>query len=88
MQLQLVAEMQAASRQLSKRQITWFRGDPMYQWIEAARPLPDVADDIIASVLSHRHPGACLLTVGTKSIWFIIHASIQQYSLLPTQHYA
>lgn len=30
-----VSEMQRATRQYAKRQLTWFRGDPEYHWIDA-----------------------------------------------------
>ncbi|KAK9812443.1 hypothetical protein WJX73_000141 [Symbiochloris irregularis] len=56
--LQMVADMQTASRQLSKRQLSWFRGDPMYQWVDAGRPLDDIVDEIIASVQLDQHRGA------------------------------
>lgn len=54
----MVRDMQTASRQLSKRQMTWFRGDPLYQWVDAARPLDDIVDEITASVQLDQHPGA------------------------------
>lgn len=57
MQLQMVADMQTRSRQLSKSQLSWFRGDPMYQWVDAGRALDDIVDEIIASVQMHQHPG-------------------------------
>ena len=66
MQLQMVTEMQVASRQLSKRQLTWFRGEPMYQWVDAARPVDVVADDIFASVHAAVHPGEAFLTIGDQ----------------------
>lgn len=55
--LQMVTEMQNASRQLSKRQMNWFRGDAMYQWVEAARPVDEIVDDIVGSVLAEQPSG-------------------------------
>lgn len=53
----MVTEMQNASRQLSKRQMNWFRGDAMYQWVEAARPVDEIVDDIVGSVLAEQPSG-------------------------------
>ncbi|KAL1821523.1 hypothetical protein DCAR_0417943 [Daucus carota subsp. sativus] len=33
---------QKASRNFAKRQLTWFRNEPIYNWINASRPLEDV----------------------------------------------
>ncbi|XP_023636458.1 tRNA dimethylallyltransferase 9 isoform X2 [Capsella rubella] len=30
---------QTASRNFAKRQMTWFRGEPMYHWLDASKPL-------------------------------------------------
>ena len=37
-QRQAVADMQTASRQLCKRQLMWFRGDAMYDWLGRRAP--------------------------------------------------
>lgn len=35
---------QKASRNFAKRQITWFRNEQIYQWIDASKPLDTVLD--------------------------------------------
>ncbi|XP_051126889.1 tRNA dimethylallyltransferase 9 [Andrographis paniculata] len=35
-------EFQKASRNFAKRQLTWFRNEPLYQWIDASNPLENV----------------------------------------------
>ncbi|KAL3635359.1 tRNA dimethylallyltransferase 9 [Castilleja foliolosa] len=37
-----LSEFQKASRNFAKRQLTWFRNEPMYQWIDASKPLENV----------------------------------------------
>ncbi|KAL8209728.1 hypothetical protein R6Q57_006460 [Mikania cordata] len=39
-------EFQKASRNFAKRQLTWFRNEPIYHWIDASRPLTEVLDFI------------------------------------------
>ncbi|KAJ0475477.1 putative tRNA dimethylallyltransferase [Helianthus annuus] len=34
-----LSEFQKASRNFAKRQLTWFRNEPIYHWIDASRPL-------------------------------------------------
>ncbi|KAL8507702.1 hypothetical protein ACS0TY_018299 [Phlomoides rotata] len=41
-----LSEFQKASRNFAKRQLTWFRNDPIYQWIDASRPLENVVSFI------------------------------------------
>ncbi|XP_076922798.1 tRNA dimethylallyltransferase 9-like isoform X2 [Bidens hawaiensis] len=41
-----LSEFQKASRNFAKRQLTWFRNEPIYQWIDASRPLTEVLDFI------------------------------------------
>ncbi|KAG8386393.1 hypothetical protein BUALT_Bualt03G0144200 [Buddleja alternifolia] len=37
-----LSEFQKASRNFAKRQLTWFRNEPMYHWIDASKPLENV----------------------------------------------
>ncbi|XP_021848550.1 tRNA dimethylallyltransferase 9 isoform X2 [Spinacia oleracea] len=39
-------EFQKASRNFAKRQMTWFRNDPIYNWLDASKPLEKVLDFI------------------------------------------
>ncbi|PWA94996.1 isopentenyltransferase 9 [Artemisia annua] len=39
-----LSEFQKASRNFAKRQLTWFRNEPIYNWIDASRPLEEVID--------------------------------------------
>ncbi|KAJ9551735.1 hypothetical protein OSB04_015780 [Centaurea solstitialis] len=41
-----LSEFQKASRNFAKRQLTWFRNEPIYRWIDASRPLEEVLDFI------------------------------------------
>ncbi|XAR56484.1 tRNA dimethylallyltransferase [Bertholletia excelsa] len=42
----LLSEFQKASRNFAKRQLTWFRNEPIYQWIDASKPLEKVLNFI------------------------------------------
>ncbi|KAK6157336.1 hypothetical protein DH2020_011584 [Rehmannia glutinosa] len=37
-----LSEFQKASRNFAKRQLTWFRNEPIYQWMDASKPLENV----------------------------------------------
>ncbi|XP_071730121.1 tRNA dimethylallyltransferase 9 [Rutidosis leptorrhynchoides] len=41
-----LSEFQKASRNFAKRQLTWFRNEPIYHWIDASRPLEEVLNFI------------------------------------------
>uniref|UniRef100_A0A5B6ZFN3 tRNA dimethylallyltransferase n=1 Tax=Davidia involucrata TaxID=16924 RepID=A0A5B6ZFN3_DAVIN len=41
-----LTEFQKASRNFAKRQLTWFRNEPIYHWIDASRPLENVLNFI------------------------------------------
>ncbi|KAK4486680.1 hypothetical protein RD792_006739 [Penstemon davidsonii] len=41
-----LSEFQKASRNFAKRQLTWFRNEPLYQWIDASKPLENVLNFI------------------------------------------
>ncbi|KAH9763806.1 tRNA dimethylallyltransferase 9 [Citrus sinensis] len=44
-----LAEFQKASRNFAKRQLTWFRNERIYHWLNAARPLENVLNYIITA---------------------------------------
>lgn len=37
-----LSEFQKASRNFAKRQLTWFRNEPLYHWIDASKPMESV----------------------------------------------
>ncbi|XP_031104903.1 tRNA dimethylallyltransferase 9 [Ipomoea triloba] len=47
-----LSEFQKASRNFAKRQLTWFRNEPLYHWIDASRPMGSVLDFIYDSYRS------------------------------------
>lgn len=54
-QVQLVRDTQAATRQFCTRQMTWFRGDPMYDWVDATQASDQVVHHIAASIAQPQH---------------------------------
>ncbi|DBA89023.1 TPA: hypothetical protein ACH3X2_000238 [Trebouxia sp. C0005] len=52
-------DIQQASRQLNKRQMTWFRDDPMYLWLDAKQPVAKLVDQIASSLAEAKHIGSC-----------------------------
>jgi tRNA dimethylallyltransferase len=57
-QEQLVRDVQTASRQLCHRQLSWFRDERLFKWVEGDRPVGAVVDDIIADYEAPVNPGA------------------------------
>lgn len=57
--VKLVKDIQQASRQLNKRQMTWFRDDPMYLWLDAKQPVEKLVDQIASSLAEAKHIGSC-----------------------------
>ena len=53
-QVQLVAEVQRASRNLCHRQLSWFRDEPLFAWVDADRDAADVSADIVARLARGR----------------------------------
>ena len=53
----MVKDIQQASRQLNKRQMTWFRDDPMYLWLDATKPKEELVETISSSLLQPPHEG-------------------------------
>ncbi|KAK9915049.1 hypothetical protein WJX75_004116 [Coccomyxa subellipsoidea] len=56
--VQMVRDIQRASRNLCHRQLSWFRDEPLFQWVDAARQPSDIVDDIIASLADDTHKGS------------------------------
>ncbi|KAK9209086.1 hypothetical protein WN944_001449 [Citrus x changshan-huyou] len=54
-----LAEFQKASRNFAKRQLTWFRNERIYHWLNAARPLENVLNYIITAY--HDSTGALVV---------------------------
>ena len=58
----MVKDIQQASRQLNKRQMTWFRDDPMYRWVDAKQPTETLVQQIVGAVEKPEHVGNVLLS--------------------------
>ena len=52
----MVQEMQSATRQLCHSQLSWFRGEPAFRWVDATPAPQDVAAAIAAEVVSSSPP--------------------------------
>ncbi|KAL6177096.1 hypothetical protein ACLB2K_048622 [Fragaria x ananassa] len=39
-----LTQFQKASRNFAKRQLTWFRNEHIYHWLDASKPLDDIGD--------------------------------------------
>ena len=44
--LQARAEVRTATRRYAKRQLTWFRAEPGIVWLDAARPIVELAAEV------------------------------------------
>jgi len=55
---QLVLDVAQASRHLVKGQSTWFRGDPAFTWVDAARGAEAAAEEIVALASGAEPPPA------------------------------
>ncbi|KAK9833352.1 hypothetical protein WJX84_005140 [Apatococcus fuscideae] len=53
----LVDSMQQSSRQLCHRQLTWFRDDAMYQWLDATRSTVDLVLHVQQELQKPEHKG-------------------------------
>ena len=58
LQVQMVRGMQAASRKLCHRQLSWFRDERLFKWLEGNRPVDLIVDEIVADFSSPMNPGA------------------------------
>eukprot|EP01018_Ginkgo_biloba_P000811 Gb_23529 [translate_table: standard] len=46
-----LSDFQKASRNFAKRQYTWFRNEPLYQWLDASQPLEKLVESIVNKCL-------------------------------------
>jgi hypothetical protein len=56
-QVEMVRQVQVASRNYCHRQLKWFRADSLYRWIDAARPEEEIIADILAEFSTPEHSG-------------------------------
>lgn len=54
----MVREVQTASRKLCHRQLSWFRDERLFRWLEGDRPVGTIVDEILAGYHSAVNPGA------------------------------
>ena len=54
----MVRDVQAASRKLCHRQLSWFRDERLFKWLEGDRSVDSIVDEIIADCSSPVNPGA------------------------------
>lgn len=59
-QEQLARDVQTASRKLCHRQLSWFRDERLFKWLEGDHPVGAIVDDIIAVYEAPVNPGAAL----------------------------
>ena len=64
----MVKDIQQASRRLNKRQMTWFRDDPMYLWLDAKQPVEKLVDQIVSSLAEAKHIGMFLEVISVSSM--------------------
>lgn len=57
--LAFLSEFQQASRNFAKRQLTWFRAEEIYHWLNASRPLEEVLNFLVDSY----HDETCTISV-------------------------
>lgn len=63
--LSFLSEFQQASRNYAKRQLTWFRQEPLYHWIDASRPLDDIVDFLLNT---YKEPSAMMKAAGPEGV--------------------
>ena len=56
-QVLMVRGIQSASRNLCHRQLSWFRDEPLFQWVDAAREPSAIVEDIVAALANDSHKG-------------------------------
>ena len=57
----MVRDIQTASRKLCHRQLSWFRDERLFKWLEGGRPVDAVVDEILADFHSPSNAGATLI---------------------------
>ncbi|CAL5221867.1 g4129 [Coccomyxa viridis] len=67
--VQMVRDIQTASRKLCHRQLSWFRDERLFKWLEGDRPLNTIVDEILADFHGPINADALCLkgTVGLPS---------------------
>ena len=78
----MVKDIQQASRQLNKRQTTWFRDDPMYQWLDAKQPIDTLVQQILQAVEQSEHFGMFLPSKSLYALCMHAISSLQAAWLL------
>ena len=58
-QIKLAQNIQAASRKLCHRQLSWFRDDERFRWVDATADEDAVVDEILALWAQPEHEGGC-----------------------------
>lgn len=77
----MVKDIQQASRQLNKRQMTWFRDDPMYHWLDGTQDVGALVEQVVSSLQQAQHVGkSCAATFAvtlaiTNSVTITVAAS-------------
>lgn len=59
-QVQIVRDIQTASRKLCHRQLSWFRDERLFKWLEGDRPVGTIVDEILTDFHSPINAGATL----------------------------
>lgn len=57
--VELARTIQTASRQLCHKQLSWFRDDPLFKWIDASQGQKETVDQILELYKTPAHQGGC-----------------------------
>lgn len=57
--IQLARDIQTASRKLCHRQLSWFRDDPLFRWIDATKGKDATVEEILGLWTEPGHRGGC-----------------------------
>lgn len=57
--VELARNIQTASRQLCHKQLSWFRDDPLFKWIDASQGQKETVDQILELYKTPAHQGGC-----------------------------
>ena len=63
----MVRDIQTASRKLCHRQLSWFRDERLFKWLEGDRPLNTIVDEILADFHGPINAGATLTISSVQS---------------------
>lgn len=61
LQVQLVLDIQTATRNLAQKQIKWFRDQPIFQWLDASLPPEQLLELTLEEINRNSHAGECLV---------------------------